>query len=139
MDWHRALWESKRLAVRASRLLLDCLRTIRGRQERDWTVRCIRCGEPIQPAVFPGPGETEHAVAWECPADAVLFDGGWSFGSTLYDAMMADDNGNHVYVQVVVCDPCIKSAVHRGLARERTQDSPRREGPWDSRGKRQKS
>jgi hypothetical protein len=42
---------------------------------------------------------------WEMPSGGVHFEGGWNFGSALYDAMM-----DGIHVEVVVCDECLKVA-----------------------------
>ncbi len=68
------------------------------------TVRCFKCDGPVKPAA-------NGADAWECP-QGVHFEGGWNFGSSLYDAMV-----DGVSVELVICDPCLKEA--RGTPRLR--------------------
>lgn len=56
---------------------------------------CFKCGEVIDSAAGDDP--------WVCPGGAVQFDGGWSFGSALYDAGM-----DGISVQINICDTCLK-------------------------------
>jgi len=87
--------------------------------------RCLLCATPLRPGVAAEPGE-EYRVAEESPAGGVVFDGGWNFGSRLYDATVPDGRGARVSVRLVVCDDCLSDAVRRGLAREVSDDSPDR-------------
>ena len=86
---------------------------------------------PAAPAVISEP-ENFSRLAWEMPAGAVSFDGGWNFGSQLYDAATVEPDGSRVHVQLVVCDACLRDAVSRGLAREVRDYAP----PRDSTGMR---
>ena len=75
-------------------------------------IRCLRCEKVITSALADG-------GALDSPSDGVSFDGGWNFGSTLYDAAMPGKDGYGIYVTVVICDECLKWAVTSGLAVER--------------------
>jgi hypothetical protein len=65
-------------------------------------VQCFKCERDIEGAGL---------AAWETPG-GVLFEGGWNYGSTLYDAAW-----DGLYAQVVICDDCVKAA--RGTRRLR--------------------
>jgi hypothetical protein len=51
--------------------------------------------------------------SWECPSGAVHFDGGSNYGSTLYDAGV-----DGIYVELVICDDCLKKGKESNLMRE---------------------
>jgi len=63
------------------------------------TVKCFKCEKPIEPMF------SENADSFECPGHGVVFDGGWNFGSRLYDVMLDGTS-----VRIVVCDDCLEKA-----------------------------
>lgn len=87
---------------------------------KQWTIRCLKCEKDITSAVGMSTsmktGEVHHSDPWEAPAGAVVFDGGWNYGSTLYDSMMpVPDN---VFARIVVCDGCLVKAKEKGTLKE---------------------
>lgn len=46
--------------------------------------------------------EDHEAETWEYPGGATLFQGGWTFGSSLYDAEL-----DGISVEIIVCDECL--------------------------------
>lgn len=109
------------------RLLVTALMGLaapRGRGPRGRLPRCLLCATGLRPAVVTEPGE-QYRVAEESPAGGVVFDGGWNFGSRLYDAALPDARGARTSVRLIVCDDCLSDAVRRGLARE-VEDLPDR-------------
>lgn len=69
-------------------------------------MKCFKCEEDMGCAVTDGD-------PWEMPCDGVQFEGGFNFGSSLYDAMM-----DGIYVEVVICDDCLKAAQGTDRIRE---------------------
>ncbi len=61
-------------------------------------IKCFKCEKGLYSAMV-------GIDPWEGPAGAVTLEGGWNFGSALYDAMM-----DGVYAEVVICDECLKAA-----------------------------
>jgi hypothetical protein len=66
--------------------------------------QCFKCEKEIESAI-------QAQDAWETPSGAVQFDGGFGFGSAIYDALV--DNR---YVQVIICDDCL--VAHKLLTKE---------------------
>jgi hypothetical protein len=58
--------------------------------------RCFGCGKEIRDCC----GEE----AWDMPSGASKFNGGWNFGSRLYDAAY-----DGVQVEIMVCDECLET------------------------------
>ncbi len=71
--------------------------------------RCFHCSNPIECAVV---SEKPDDV-WGMPMGAVQFDGGWNFGSKLYDAGLGGPS-----VQIVICDSCVLAAKGTDRMRE---------------------
>lgn len=67
--------------------------------------KCFKCEKDMQEA---GPYD-----AWEMPLGGVLFEGGWNYGSSLYDAL-----ADGIHVEVVICDDCLETAKKQGRTRE---------------------
>lgn len=57
--------------------------------------KCFKCEKPIECAC-------SNDDIWSMPADAVCFEGGSNFGSSIYDSMM-----DGIYVEIIVCDECL--------------------------------
>jgi hypothetical protein len=68
-------------------------------------VSCFKCDKPIVAAA-------SRTDAWDAPRKAVRFEGGWTEGSELYDAL-----NKGVYCQIVVCDKCLEEGYKEGLLR----------------------
>jgi hypothetical protein len=66
---------------------------------------CFKCNQRIESAAAPDD-------RWETPGYASLFRGGFSYGSTLYDAV-----ADGVHVEIIVCDDCLREA--KGTTRMR--------------------
>ena len=81
--------------------------------------RCLVCARPIKAAM-------SDCEPWDAPAGAVSFDGGWSFGSTIYDALMVEADGKSTFITLVVCDDCLRLAVRRGAVIEVRKDAENR-------------
>lgn len=60
-------------------------------------VVCFKCEKEIETAFI-------GVDPWDAPS-GVSFEGGWNFGSAIYDAMV-----DGVYVEIVICDDCLKTA-----------------------------
>ena len=58
--------------------------------------RCIVCDKDIESA-------SKDGSAWEMANDAVLMDGGGSFGSTIYDSLV-----DGISIRIIICDECLK-------------------------------
>ena len=71
--------------------------------------RCFKCDKAIEAAWVPVTPDQEEGDAWKGPGGATLFEGGFTFGSALYDAPV-----DGVYVEVIICDECLKQAKLRG-------------------------
>ena len=71
--------------------------------------KCFKCDKPIEAAWGCDTPEEEEKHAWQGPGGATLFEGGFTFGSALYDAPI-----DGVYVEIIVCDECLKQAKQRG-------------------------
>ena len=85
-------------------------------------MKCFKCEKEMHSAYVV---ELPQATVWEAPAGGVHFEGGWNFGSSLYDAMM-----DGVYVDLVICDDCIKAAQGSDRMREmRKVPTPTRSEP----------
>lgn len=63
-------------------------------------MKCFKCEKEMESAVVNGD-------PWEMPSGGVQFEGGWNFGSSLYDAMFGDG----IHVEIVVCDECLRTAL----------------------------
>jgi len=63
--------------------------------------RCIRCDKEIESAA-------KDADPWEMALDAVLVDGGGSFGSALYDTLM-----DGISIRVIICDECLRKCEYK--------------------------
>lgn len=61
------------------------------------TARCFVCRCLVRSAL-------NGASAWDTPSYAVLFHGGGSYGSSLYDSLVDGKS-----VDMIVCDPCLKA------------------------------
>jgi len=59
-------------------------------------VKCFKCDKLLDSAC-------EGIDAWEAPGGGVLFDGGYNFGSRIYDAMI-----DGIVVQIIICDECLE-------------------------------
>lgn len=59
------------------------------------TARCFACRKIVRPAVV-------GATGWACPSGGVRFEGGSSFGSSLYDTLV-----DGKLASIVVCDKCL--------------------------------
>jgi hypothetical protein len=59
------------------------------------TSKCFKCEKEIDSAVI-------TASPWDCPSAGVLFTGGDSYGSTIYDSLI-----NGIRVQIIICDECL--------------------------------
>jgi len=69
--------------------------------------KCFKCEKEMESACGPA-----WNGRWEMPNGGVQFEGGWNFGSSLYDAMM-----DGIYVEIVICDECLRTALP-GMKRE---------------------
>lgn len=88
--------------------------------------RCIRCDRLLRSAMTLDDGQTENSWAWEAPSGAVVCDGGWSFGSVVYDATMSDEDDCNTSIRLVICDSCIPKAIRAGTVREVRSPAPNR-------------
>jgi hypothetical protein len=79
--------------------------------------KCFKCDSEIKAAwKSDNPDEV-----WECPC-GVHFEGGWNFGSSLYDAMM-----DGIHVEIIICDDCIQVAQGTDKMREvNKHDNPKK-------------
>ncbi len=73
--------------------------------------KCFKCEKEIGAAYIQE--EPDPSTSWEAPCGGVSFEGGWNFGSALYDAMM-----DGIYVEVVICDDCLAAAKGSDRMRE---------------------
>ncbi len=68
---------------------------------------CIVCKCGIRPAVHSIDSKIKKHISfddsWEMPKGAVVFSGGGSFGSTIYDTMI-----DGIAVKVLICDKCLR-------------------------------
>ena len=69
-------------------------------------ITCFKCGKWLHSSM------TELSP-WEGPSDGSLFEGGHTFGSTLYDSAV-----DGITVQIVACDDCLKAAKGTNALRE---------------------
>ncbi len=82
--------------------------------------QCFKCEKAMEPACDATPIPPHpKGTAWDYPLNGILFEGGYNFGSRLYDAMM-----DGVYVEVIICDECMRSAQGTDRMRERRQQTP---------------
>jgi len=58
-------------------------------------VKCFKCEAVIESAVTDGD-------PWETPSGGVLFEGGWNFGSGVYDAGV-----DGIHAEIIICDHCL--------------------------------
>src|ERR1700738_4273940 len=65
---------------------------------RKQTTRCLKCERIMKPALNSGGADD----ALDCPGGGISFDGGWNYGSTLYDAAIPQEDGYGIHVTVVV-------------------------------------
>lgn len=75
-------------------------------------VKCFKCECEMSAAICPPVFREEDA--WEMPNGGVQFEGGWNYGSRLYDAM----NGDGIHVELIVCDDCLAKGKEDGRLRE---------------------
>ncbi len=75
--------------------------------------KCFKCSKKIGCAVK----SRKVNDIWMMPCDAVLFEGGSTFGSAIYDSMV-----NGIYVEILICDGCLKKAKGTDRLRERKRD-----------------
>lgn len=75
--------------------------------------RCFKC----EKVICPNTEKYSDEDAWRMPLDAVLFSGGGSYGSRIYDTLM-----DGIGVDIVVCDDCLKKARGTWLMREVVRD-----------------
>ncbi len=76
--------------------------------------KCFKCEKDIESAIRDGD-------AWDYPGGAVCFEGGFNFGSAIYDAMI-----DGIAVEILVCDGCLKAA---------GDDRKKEKNKWESKGK----
>ncbi len=60
--------------------------------------KCFKCEKELKCAVMGGD-------VWNAPIGAVCLEGGYNFGSAIYDALM-----DGMTVEIMVCDDCLKAA-----------------------------
>jgi len=70
--------------------------------------KCFKCEKTIRGVCFDNKAEK----VWIMPDEALVFHGGGSFGSRIYDALI-----NGIFVDILICDDCLRK--HRELLRER--------------------
>jgi hypothetical protein len=70
--------------------------------------KCFKCERAMDSAL----AKKTTGNIWDCPGSGVNFTGGGSYGSGLYDRLI-----DGVYVQLLVCDGCLKK--HKKLLRIR--------------------
>jgi len=63
--------------------------------------KCFKCGKDMRSAM-------RSDDPWEMPSGGLNFDGGDSFGSRLYDALM-----DGIMVRLLICDTCLEENVDR--------------------------
>jgi len=61
--------------------------------------KCFNCGRDIQAGMMTPSSDDDY---WQMPTDAVHFEGGSSYGSQLYDALI-----DGITVELVICDSCL--------------------------------
>lgn len=71
--------------------------------------KCFKCEKDIVSAVVTD--KEEHI--WQMPKDAVLLEGGATYGSAIYDSMV-DGTG----VMIIICDECLRNAKDTERLRE---------------------
>lgn len=88
-------------------------------------VKCFKCEAEIRSAAGPD-NKDDDRWTWDMPT-GVLFDGGSNFGSTLYDSLF-----DGKYVQIVVCDDCVKAAQGTERLREVVNEEYRKKREEES-------
>jgi hypothetical protein len=71
--------------------------------------KCFKCETAIEGCFE----SKEEKFVWEVPHNAVAFEGGSNFGSSIYDSFT-----DGISVQVVICDECLKAAKGTDKLRE---------------------
>ena len=59
---------------------------------------CFKCERLVDSSMV-------SADEWEAPNDASVFDGGYTFGSRIYDALVGG-----IAPRIIVCDECLRAA-----------------------------
>lgn len=77
--------------------------------------KCFKCEKEIQAAWQINNSED----VWEGPC-GVLFEGGWNFGSSIYDAFV-----DGVTVEIIICDECIAAAQNTDRLKEKNEHRKR--------------
>jgi hypothetical protein len=80
--------------------------------------RCIRCLRLVHAAMLSEEMSEAAQDAWACPNNAISFEGGWNYGSERYDAITVEDDGLRTFVELIVCDDCVRYLVAHNIARE---------------------
>ena len=96
-------------------------------------LKCIRCGEELQPSVRSL--EDQVMDADTPPADGLIFISYGNYGSTVYDP--CDPMGQE-YLVIVLCDECAKAQAAPGVRNimhickplPQAPPPPRYRGPW---------
>jgi hypothetical protein len=70
---------------------------------------CFKCEKNIVSAVV----SDKEIDIWQMPCDAVLLDGGSTFGSSIYDSMV-----DGIGILIIICDECLKAAKGTGRLKE---------------------
>ncbi len=68
-------------------------------------VRCFKCKKIIKSAII-------NSDIWEMPLNAVVFRGGYNYGSSVYDSLV-----DGIQVEVIICDDCLRKNKNKSLIR----------------------
>jgi hypothetical protein len=75
--------------------------------------KCFKCEKEIGPAIECPNVLDVGKETWNAPNGAVCFEGGNTFGSTLYDSFI-----DGITVEILVCDECLQAAKGTDRLRE---------------------
>ena len=84
-------------------------------QDQILIMKCFKCEKEMKSMSWDG----TEIPSQDSPHKGVLFEGGWNFGSNIYDTLM-----DGIYVQLIICDDCLTA--HRDKIRELSNDYQRR-------------
>ena len=59
------------------------------------SANCFKCEKEVGTAM-------RGVNVWDAPCDATLFEGGFTYGSSMYDA-----GSDGIHVEMVICDDCL--------------------------------
>lgn len=71
-------------------------------------MKCFKCGKVIESSY-----KTSEIDGWDAPAGGVHFEGGWNYGSSIYDAML-----DGIHAELVICDECLVFGKGAGTVRD---------------------